>query len=249
MFQTLFPWSDHHARQGRKKKTGGRARFFLKKAAWLAFAVILLDILMIGVLRWVPVPFSAFMLQRMLEGQAIDYRWVAWERVSPHVAMAVIAAEDQKFPQHWGFDFDAIAQALEENRSRSAPRGASTISQQVAKNLFFWSGRSWLRKGLEAYQTVWIELLWPKQRILEVYLNIAELGPGIFGVAAASRAYFQKPPSGLTPYQSALLAAVLPNPHEFKVQRPSFYVRERVAHIRRQVALLGGVHYLSALDR
>lgn len=253
MSKTLFPWSDYPMSQKRKsqihkKKTGGRAHFCLKKVTRLVIVVFLLNILFIGALRWIPIPFSVFMLQQMIKGQTISYRWAPWESISPRAAVAVIAAEDQKFQEHWGFDIEAIFQALEENRSRSLPRGASTISQQVAKNLFLWPGRSWLRKGLEAYQTLWIELLWPKQRILEVYLNIVEFGPGIFGVDAASRTYFQKTPSRLTGYQSALLAAVLPNPHELKVQQPSPYVRERVAHIRRQVALMGGIGCLSSLN-
>ena len=249
MFKTLLPWSDHHARQSRKKKDRRRTRWLLKKAARVVCAVFLLNLLIIGALRWVPVPFSAFMMHERVKGQPIDHRWVAWDRISPHMALAVIAAEDQKFPQHWGFDFGAIAQAVEDNKSRGALRGASTISQQVAKNLFLWPGRSWLRKGLEAFQTLWIELLWPKRRILEVYLNIAEFGPGIFGVGAASGTYIKLPASDLTARHCALLAAVLPNPRKMRVNKPSAYVRERAAHIRRQMVLLGGIDYLAFTDR
>ncbi len=176
------------------------------------------------------------------------YQWVPWKEISPHMTIAVVAAEDQKFPHHWGFDLDAISNALEENRRRSRPRGASTISQQVAKNLFLWPGRSYLRKGLEAYFTVFIELLWPKRRILEIYLNIAEFGPGVFGVGAASRAYFKKPPSKLLPGEAAILAAVLPNPRRLKAASPSDYVQQRAFQILRQMNRLGGPGFLKIIN-
>ena len=154
----------------------------------------------------------------------IRYQWADWEEISPQVAIAVVAAEDQKFPVHRGFDVASIKEAMRENPHRRAPRGASTISQQVAKNLFLWPGRNLLRKGLEAYFTVLIELLWPKQRILEIYLNIAQFGPGIFGVRSASEVYFHKSPSQLDLSEAALLAAVLPNPKRFRLESPSDYV-------------------------
>lgn len=180
--------------------------------------------------RWIDPPTSSFMLQAQLfEGQVIHYQWQPLPRISPHLQMAVIAAEDQKFFTHYGFDFDSIADALNEKRSRR--RGASTISQQVAKNLYLWNGRSYLRKGIEAYLTLWIEMLWTKQRILEVYLNIAEFGPGVYGAFMASRRFFDRPANRLTPYESALLAAVLPNPKRMSAARPSSYVRSRAAEI------------------
>ena len=170
----------------------------------------------------------------------IRYAWANWEEISPCMAIAVVAGEDQKFPEHSGFDIDSIKDAVRQNPHRRIPRGASTISQQVAKNLFLWPGRNLLRKGLEAYFTVLIELLWPKQRILEVYLNIAQFGPGIFGVRSASEVYFHKSPSQLGLYEAALLAAVLPNPKRFDFENPSDYVRERARKIQQEVTRLGG---------
>lgn len=196
------------------------------------------------VLRWAPPPTSAFMLFNDSSKTPNQYRWISYERISRHMPIAVVAAEDQKFPQHWGFDFEAIGKAMDENKWRARPRGASTISQQVAKNLFLWSGRSYVRKGLEAYFTMIIELLWPKRRILEVYLNIAQFGPGIFGVEAAGYAYFNKPASQLHKSEAALLAAVLPNPRKLKAARPSEYVRVRATQIEQQMERLGGPAYL-----
>ena len=160
-----------------------------------------------------------------------DYRWVDLEQISPHAAVAVIAAEDQFFPFHIGFDFKSIRDAIRSNeaqakRRRPRVRGASTITQQVAKNLFLWPGRSYLRKGLEVYFTLLIELSWPKERILEVYLNVAQFGAGIYGVEAAARRFYAMPAARLGRYESATLAAVLPNPITFKVQAPSNYVVE-----------------------
>jgi len=202
---------------------------------------------MILMLRWVPVPTSAFMIGHILDGKKPAYKWVAWADMAATIPIAVVAAEDQRFPQHWGFDFKAIADALETNHRRSNPRGASTISQQVTKNLFLWPGRSWVRKGLEAALTATIELCWPKRRILEVYLNIAQFGPDIFGVAAASRHYFGVSPARLNQRQAATLAAVLPNPNGYRVAPPSPYIRQRAADIQRQVRLLGGPAYLADL--
>ena len=134
--------------------------------------LILFSVAVVLLLRWVPPPTSAFMLQQQLSGTTVDYRWVSMDRISAHAALAVIASEDQNFFDHWGVDLKAIADAIEDNRTRRRPRGASTISQQVAKNLFLWPGRSYIRKGIEVYATLLVEILWPKMRILEVYLNI-----------------------------------------------------------------------------
>lgn len=161
--------------------------------------------------------------------------------------IAVVASEDQKFPAHWGFDFAQIGDALDDREHGRRIRGASTISQQVAKNLFLWPGQSWVRKGIEAYLTVLIEALWPKRRILEVYLNIAEFGHGIYGVEAASRTYFRKSAAQLNTYDAALLAAVLPNPARLKAAAPSFYVRSRQSAIVSQMQRLGGPSYLKNL--
>ena len=171
--------------------------------------------------------------------KVIRYRWVEWGSISSDMRLAVIAAEDQNFPHHWGFDVESIMDALQKKGKQRRLRGASTITQQVARNLFLWPGRSYVRKGLEAYFTVLLELLWPKSRILEVYLNVVEFGDGTYGVSAAARTFFAKRPAELTRQEAALLAAVLPNPHRFDVRRPSAYVQERVRWIEEQMAQLG----------
>jgi monofunctional biosynthetic peptidoglycan transglycosylase len=179
----------------------------------------------------------------------LDSRWTDWERISPHVALAVIAAEDQRFLDHGGFDLDSLRDAWQKAQRGGALRGASTISQQVSKNLFLWPGRSFVRKGLEAYLTVALELLWSKRRILEVYLNIAEFGEGVFGIGAASERFFAKVPAAITEAEAALLAAVLPNPSTLLVGRPSAYVRERQSWIRGQMTRLRANGLLWKLDR
>ncbi|MBC2713631.1 MAG: monofunctional biosynthetic peptidoglycan transglycosylase [Desulfosarcina sp.] len=195
-------------------------------------------------LRWVPPPTSAFMLQQRLAGIAVDYQWVSMDRISPNAALAVIASEDQTFFDHWGVDFKALADAIEDNRTRKRPRGASTISQQVVKNLFLWPGRSYVRKGIEVYFTLLMEMLWPKQRILEVYLNIAEMGDGVFGVEAASQRFFHKPAARLNRREAATLAAVLPSPKRMFADRPSDYVVRRTWQIIQQMHALGGTGFL-----
>ena len=214
--------------------------------AWLA-----LSWLMVLLLRFAPPWTSAVMLERQLgawvHGEK-DFRlhqhWVPWEQVSTWVPLAMVAGEDQKFPYHHGFDLDSIQDALDAADDGKRLRGASTISQQTAKNLFLWNGRSFVRKGLEAYFTVLIELTWPKQRILEVYMNIAELGNGIYGVGAASEAYFHTAPARLGPAQAARLAAVLPSPRRLHADRPSAYVQRRAEWIQRQMYQLGGPGYV-----
>jgi monofunctional glycosyltransferase len=212
----------------------------------LVLAPLLLSVAAVGLLRWIDPPTSAFMLARQWETRAgVDYRWVDWRRLSPQLPVALVAAEDQHFPRHRGFDVDAIEAALSERGAGGPRRGASTISQQVAKNLFLWSGRSWLRKALEAWFTVWIELLWSKQRILEVYANIAEFGDGVYGAEAAAQRFFGKPASALDAAQSARLAAVLPSPRRYSATRPGAYVQQRQQWIERQVRQLGGPGYLA----
>ena len=199
-----------------------------------------------------PVPFSAVMIERQLGawlsgdfGYVAHSDWVSMDEISPWMGLAVIAAEDQKFPEHWGFDVSAIEKALAHNeRNENRIRGASTLSQQTAKNLFLWDGRSWVRKGLEAGLTLGMETVWSKKRILTVYLNIAEFGDGIFGVEAAAQRYFHKPASRLSLSEAALLAAVLPNPLRFKANAPSGYVRSRQAWIMRQMRQLGGESFM-----
>jgi monofunctional biosynthetic peptidoglycan transglycosylase len=193
-------------------------------------------------LRWVAPVTSSFMLLTRATAPSregpIDYRWTPLARISRQAALAVLAGEDQRFFGHHGFDFGSIREVIGEAGDEGPVRGASTITQQVAKNLFLWPGRSWVRKSIEAYLTVWLELLLPKERILELYLNIAQLGPTIFGVEAASRTYFGKPAAALNPTEAALLAAVLPNPVRFSVLQPSAYVRSRQAWISLQMTQL-----------
>lgn len=187
----------------------------------------------------------------MLEGDfdyANTYDWEPLERISPHAAMAAIAAEDQLFPFHAGFDFESIRKAVRHNAKSARKRGASTISQQVAKNLFLWPGRSWVRKGVEVWFTVLIEALWPKERILEVYLNIAEFGRGTYGVQAAAQKFFGKDAARLTRREAATLAAVLPNPKRLRADRPSAYVQRRRDAIMGQMRALGGPAFLRQLD-
>ncbi|MHA6204568.1 monofunctional biosynthetic peptidoglycan transglycosylase [Dyella soli] len=225
----------------------------LRLFAILAVSWLGLTWLAVLVLRFVPPWTSAVMMERRVgalvhrdPGFRLQHRWVPWAQVSPYVPLAMVAGEDQKFPFHHGFDFDSIQDAMDAADEGRRLRGASTISQQTAKNLFLWNGRSFVRKGLEAYFTVLIELTWPKQRILEVYMNIAELGDGIYGVGAASDAFFRQPPSRLGPAQAARLAAVLPSPRRFRVDRPSGYVLGRANWIQQQMAQLGGPGYLQS---
>ena len=173
--------------------------------------------------------------------------WVNIEKISPHLLIAVVAAEDQKFPHHYGFDVKAILKAIERNKTTNTLRGGSTISQQVAKNIFLWPNKSLFRKGLEAYFALLIESLWPKWRILEVYVNVAEFGPNVFGVNNAAKKHFGVSANQLTPYEAALLAAVLPNPHQMNASKPSDYVTQRAVQIHQQVNSLGGSHYLNSI--
>jgi monofunctional biosynthetic peptidoglycan transglycosylase len=189
-------------------------------------------------LRWVTPPFTAIMLEQPGSLSKLEYSWVDAKAIASSAARAAMAAEDQRFLEHHGIDFVSLDRALADYRDGDGLRGASTITQQVAKNLFLWQGRSFVRKGLEAYFALLIELLWSKQHILETYLNIAEFGPGVFGVEAAAQRFFGVPASRLTAPQAALLAAVLPNPHRFNAARPSGYVRSRQSSILTQMRLL-----------
>lgn len=228
-------------------------RHLLRRTARALLYSLAASVLVVLILRWVPPPGSMLMVERKLEswftGEPIDLQrsWRPWEELPDDLKVAVIAAEDQKFAEHWGFDLVAIRAALAHNERGGSVRGASTLSQQVAKNLFLWSGRSWLRKGLEAWFTLLIETLWPKQRILEVYLNSAEWGDGVFGAEAAARHHFGKGAPYLSRQQASLLAAVLPNPREWSAGRPGSYVSRRAGWIRQQMWQLGGSHYLQRL--
>lgn len=244
-----------HSLRRRAKKKG---LFDLQRSVFLfgggvIFLLGILPAVIIVALRWLPPPTTAFMLESRLESllsdrsQPMRYQWTPWSEISPHLPLAVVAAEDQKFLRHWGFDFDSIAKAMESNKKGKQLRGASTISQQVAKNLFLWPGRSYLRKGLEAYFTVLIELLWPKKRILEIYVNIAQFGDGIYGAHAAATSIFRKKPVALRAGEAALLAAVLPNPLVLKANKPSAYVLERKRWIMGQMRQLNGPAHLQEL--
>jgi monofunctional glycosyltransferase len=229
------------------------ARLF-RFLVWLTLSAVLFSVLAVLAMRWINPPTSAFMIGDRIDswtGAAeypLRHRWVDWNHIAGPAKVAVIASEDQMFPHHRGFDFKSIDKALEERERGRRVRGASTISQQVAKNLFLWSGRSWIRKGLEAYFTLLIETLWPKQRILEVYLNIAQFGRGVYGVGAASEIYFRKSAARLNSYDAALLAAVLPNPIRLRANSPSRYVRSRQEWIMAQMRRLGGTSLLRKLE-
>ena len=236
-----------------KKK---KLKNILRKIGSAIFKIVLILIAVsffqVVVLKWINPFTSSIMLQRQLstffsDQGKINYRWIDYRNISKQVALAVVASEDQNFPYHIGFDFEQINKALKENKKRRHMRGASTITQQVAKNLFLWEGQSFLRKGIEAYYTVLIEFFWSKKRILEMYLNIAEMGKGVFGVGAASIIYFKKLPNRLTKSEGALIAAVLPNPVRYSIKYPSNYIRSRQFWIMRQMDLLGGVSYIKDL--
>ncbi|MGV8961648.1 MAG: monofunctional biosynthetic peptidoglycan transglycosylase [Stenotrophomonas sp.] len=218
-------------------------------------ALLLFSVLQVLVLRFVDPPFSSVMALRQLEawGQGdwkfrVHYAWRDLDQMASSVPISLVAAEDQRFPLHSGFDLQAIEKARSHNARGGRLRGASTISQQVAKNVFLWQGRSWLRKGLEAWYTVLIEALWPKSRILEMYANVAEFGDGIYGVQAASRQFWNKDAARLSGAESARLAAVLPSPRRYSAQNPGAYVQRRAAWIQRQARQLGGAGYVDDAD-
>ena len=228
-------------------------RSFIRKSLRLlalAFgAVVALVFLTVLLFRFVNPPTSAFMLAYQLgtAPEPLRQEWVLMAEISPWMPLAVVASEDQRFPYHAGVDFEAIRKAVSEYKAGEGLRGASTITQQTAKNLFLWNGRSFVRKALEAVLALGIDGLWPKERVLEVYLNIAEFGPGIYGVEAASEIYFGKPARQLSQTQAARLAAVLPNPKVLSVTAPTAYVQERVVWIQQQMNQLSGLKYLEQL--
>jgi monofunctional biosynthetic peptidoglycan transglycosylase len=238
----------------RRAQRGSCLGALFKLLALLVFGWVLMTCTMVLLLRWVHPVTSAYMLEARFRaigagehGYQTHFEWVDLEDISPNVAIAVIASEDQQFPFHGGFDFKSIRESVRASEHGKKLRGASTISQQVAKNLFLWNG-GFFRKGLEAYFTVLIELIWPKERILETYLNIAQFGHGIYGVEAAAQHFFHKPAVRLTSGEAALLAAVLPNPIRLRVDRPSNYVLSRREWILGQMRDLGGASYLKAIE-
>jgi monofunctional biosynthetic peptidoglycan transglycosylase len=204
----------------------------------ILLAVLLAPVVGVLVHSVVPPPITILMVTRLFEGEGLHVRWRSLNRISPELVDAVIAAEDARFCEHNGFDLEAIQQAMEDNAEGGRIRGGSTISQQTAKNVFLWPGRSWIRKGLEAGYTALIETFWTKRRIVEVYLNVAEMGPGVYGAEAASRHWFGKSASELTRAEAARLAAILPNPREYRAADPGPYVRRRARAIQGNMAVI-----------
>ena len=216
-------------------------RWTLKAALYFIVGSIGMTI----VLKWVPIWITPTMIERKLEAifkgkeSEIYYDWTSYNNISTEMALAVVASEDQRFPTHFGFDFEALENAFKNNLKGRRIKGASTISQQVAKNVFLWQDRSYIRKALEVWFTMLIEVIWGKERILEVYLNVAETGTMTFGVEAAATRYFNKNASSLSRTEAARIAAVLPNPNRFLIARPSGYVQRRTNAISRQMRMLG----------
>ncbi len=226
------PKRNRRKKRKKKKAAPNRMRFALRAGVIAMLGLFGASLLWAGLYRLAPPPGTLLMFQRKLSGDVIEHPWTPLDEISPHLVRAVIAAEDTRFCLHNGIDFEAIDKALEESKNGKRLRGASTISQQTAKNAFLWNGGGWLRKGGEAWMTVLIESFWPKRRIMEVYLNIAEWGDGHFGAEAAAQARFHKSAKDLTASEAALLASVLPNPHKWRVDPPGPYVRSRSYTIR-----------------
>ena len=190
-------------------------------------------VVMVAIYRFVPPPVTFLMVQRTIEGRGFERKWVPLDEISPNLVRAVIAGEDARFCEHFGFDVEAIEKAMAANQAGKKLRGGSTISQQTAKNVFLWPGRDWVRKGLETWFTALIEVGWGKRRIMEVYLNSIEWGPGVYGAEAAARKNFKVPAKSLTVAQSARLAAILPSPLKWKAAKPGPYVQKRSGRITR----------------
>jgi monofunctional biosynthetic peptidoglycan transglycosylase len=237
------------------KKNKSRVRRLTAGIFKILLGLVFLSFLLVLILRWINPPTSMMMTIRRSEAAMnhrkdfrIDYRWVNWDQIALHLPLAIIASEDQNFPIHHGFDLEAISDAVKTRMNGGRLRGASTITQQVAKNLFLWPGKSLLRKGIEAYFTALIEIFWNKQRILEVYMNIAEFGDGIFGAEAACQRYFRKPAGNIRLREAARLAAVLPYPKAMDPKRPSAYVSKRAQWIQRQIVQMGGKRVLEKIN-
>lgn len=238
----------------RLAKKSPKKQSWLKKIGFFFLYLWILSLFSVVFLKFFPVYFTPTMVSRkidaLLDGNPskIHSQWSSYKELDKNAAIAVIASEDQAFPDHYGFDFDAMYGAVKHNMKGKKIRGASTISQQVAKNVFLWQDRSYIRKGLEVYFTFLIELIWGKERILEVYLNVAETGPMTFGVEAACRKYYGHSGSEISTSEAARIAAVLPSPNRFSIEHPSAYVRKRTSTIQRQMRGLGGIKYLENLN-
>ncbi|QMU62377.1 MAG: monofunctional biosynthetic peptidoglycan transglycosylase [Gammaproteobacteria bacterium] len=236
----------------RKKSSSIIVRAITRSFKWsrnLVLVLVGLSLIATLALRWLNPPYTSFMIAQRVSTDFVPYKlnWVPLKEISPYLLIAAVAAEDQKFPNHYGFDLKAIQSAFEENKNQKRLRGASTITQQVSKNIFLWPKKSFFRKGLEAYFALLIETLWPKWRILEVYLNVAEFGPNIFGVKNAAYTHFNKSAAQLSQHEASVLAAVLPNPHKLHASHPSNYVLQRAEHISNQARSLGGAGYLKTI--
>ena len=228
---------------------------FLKILKWMLISALVFYFVLLITFRWLPLPTSAFIWnQNQMAAQqpriykTARYEWINWEDISPEIALAVIAAEDQRFPTHWGIDTIELGKVLSSAyEGKASIRGASTLTQQLAKNLFLWNDRSYARKVLEAFIAMSLELVWSKKRILEVYLNVAQFADVTFGVKAASKRLFRKEPMALTREQAAYLAAVLPTPAKSEIHNPSESLKKRQRWILKQMKQLGGVAYLKKL--
>ncbi|MDN3596020.1 monofunctional biosynthetic peptidoglycan transglycosylase [Zunongwangia endophytica] len=214
-------------------------RFIAKLIGWF----FLISFLLVLIFKWVPLPFTPLMAIRYFEypEEEIKHEWVPIEEISKNLQLAVICSEDQNFENHSGFDFKAIQKAIENNRKGKRVRGASTISQQTAKNAFLWQGRNYVRKGFEAYFTFLIELLWSKERILEIYLNSIEMGKGVYGAQAAAQSWFKKDAVNLSATEAAAIAAILPNPREYRANPASNYISRRKSWITQQMKFYGAL--------
>ncbi|WP_340067265.1 monofunctional biosynthetic peptidoglycan transglycosylase [Ascidiimonas aurantiaca] len=221
----------------------------------LLLKAMIFSVLLVLFFKWVPVPVTPLMVIRGVSNYQDNktfgwkHQWVSIKEISPHLQKAVICSEDQRFIEHNGFDLEAIEKALEHNKTHQRLRGASTISQQTAKNIFLWPGRSWIRKGLEAWFTFLIELLWSKERILEVYLNSIEMGNGVYGAEAAAKYWFGKSAARLSMDEAAALAAILPNPLKYKANPPTAYIARRKAWIVRQMYYFGPLKFDAHKDK
>lgn len=228
-------------------------RQVLSVTTYLAILIFTISIFLVLIFRWVNPPTSSFMLQRQIEAWKaeedfeLQYRWSDWQDISPEIKIAAIASEDQNFAVHWGLDLSSIQKAIDEYERGEDLRGASTITQQAAKNLFLWPSQSYLRKSVETYFALLMELLWPKERILEVYLNIIEFGDGIYGVHVASQVFFDTTPAQLSEWQSALMVTALPAPRRYDLANPSNYMMERRMWVLQYMDFLGNATYLDRL--
>ena len=225
-----------------KKLFSRIGKFLLKISLWF----IAISITLVVLFRWIPIYITPLMVKRCIEQKMdgkemkLNKTWKPLEEISPSLQLAVVCSEDQNYLKHHGFDFGAIKKAIEHNKKNKRKRGASTISQQTAKNVFLWDGRSWVRKGFEVYFTFLIELFWSKERIMEVYLNVIEMGDGIYGAEAASQAYFKKSAIGISKQQAATISAILPSPLKYNAKKPSAFLQGRINWTLQQMRFWGG---------